>query len=71
MSSSYLSKPVPEHVREKLLRHVRARGERAVLQDLQMSRTGLHRALAGLDVHAGTRLAIDAYLASPMPLDAA
>jgi len=57
------SAPVAASARRELLALVRQLGEDAVLAVLGTRRDTLARALAGLNVHAGTRAAVEAALA--------
>ena len=62
MDEPRVTRPLAPAARARLLTMVQ-RGELAALQRIGISRTALMRALSGLPVYGGTRMAIEAALA--------
>ncbi len=59
-----VTKPLDAASRARLFALVQDRNELAVMKEIGISRTAMMRALAGLPIYAGTRIAIGVLLAS-------
>jgi hypothetical protein len=64
MNEPKVTRPLDAPQRARLFALVQERQELAVLRRIGISRTALMRALAGLPIYGGTRMAIEAGLSS-------
>jgi hypothetical protein len=65
MQPSARTKPLDENLREQLRELLQNLGERTTLTRVRLSRSALHRALAGLAVSEGTHAIVQRDLRQP------